>query len=146
VRSGPAIMAILAAGVALLFRSATTGALVDSWLDVGPENSAPSSSTCRSRPPDAYADRADSPCSRPPCNFFPGLRAKYPQSASLVGPRLCRGFAWLPVLGGWQLRPMRPAGPVAGLGFGILAVLWVRLRHLAPGAPLCSANSRSIAC
>jgi hypothetical protein len=59
-----------------------------------------------------------------PFQFFPGLRAKYPQVHRWSG-RVYVTACVLAGTGGLAASPSASGGPVAGLGFGILAVLWI---------------------
>src|SRR5258708_20486687 len=83
VRSGLAIMAVLAAGVAL-YSLRYYGALVDSWLDVDPNIRA----AIEHVPIQALTHMliAHVALLLGPFQFFPGLRAKYPQPHLWSGP------------------------------------------------------------
>ncbi|HXQ06166.1 MAG TPA: DUF2306 domain-containing protein [Bradyrhizobium sp.] len=59
-----------------------------------------------------------------PFQFFPRLRAKYPQAHRGSG-RVYVVACVVAGTGGLATSPSASGGPVAGLGFGILAVLWV---------------------
>jgi uncharacterized membrane protein len=121
VRSGLAIMAILAAGVAL-YSLRYYGALVDGWLDVDPKIRA----VIEHVPVQALTHMLIAPMALllGPFQFFPGLRAKYPQAHRWSG-RVYVTACVVAGIGGLATSPYASGGPVAGLGFGILAVLWV---------------------
>jgi hypothetical protein len=121
VRSGLAIMAILAAGVAL-YSLHYYGALVDSWLDVDPKIRA----VIEHVPIQALTHMLIAPMALllGPFQFFPGLRAKYPQAHRWSG-RVYVAACVVAGTGGLATSPYASGGPVAGLGFGILAVLWL---------------------
>ena len=121
VRSGLAIMAILAAGVAL-YSLRYYGALDDSWLDVDPKIRA----VIEHVPVQALTHMLIAPMALllGPFQFFPGIRAKYPQAHRWSG-RLYVTACVVAGTGGLAASPSASGGPVAGLGFGILAVLWV---------------------
>ena len=87
-RSALAIMALLAASVAI-YSLRLYGVLANNWLD-GPGNSR---GHCTRADPGAgaYADRADSPISRPIPVLY-GTARKISASTSMVGSRLCRGL------------------------------------------------------
>jgi hypothetical protein len=59
-----------------------------------------------------------------PFQFFPGLRAKYPQAHRWSG-RVYVAACVVAGTGGLAASPYASGGPIAGLGFGTLAVLWV---------------------
>ena len=121
VRSGLAIMAILAAGVAL-YSLRYYGTLVDSWLDVDPKIRA----VIEHVPIQALTHMLIAPMALllGPFQFFPGLRAKYPQAHRWSG-RVYVAACVVAGTGGLATSPYASGGPVAGLGFGILAVLWL---------------------
>jgi hypothetical protein len=121
VRSGYGIMAVLAAGVAL-YSLRYYGALVDSWLDVDPKIRA----VIVQVPIQALTHMLIAPVALllGPFQFFPGLRAKYPQVHRWSG-RVYVTACVLAGTGGLAASPSASGGPVAGLGFGILAVLWI---------------------
>jgi Predicted membrane protein (DUF2306) len=59
-----------------------------------------------------------------PTQFFPGLRAKYPQAHRWCG----RAYVLACVVAGagaLATAPFASGGPIAGLGFAVLAALWV---------------------
>ena len=121
VPSARAIMAILAVGVAL-YSLRYYGVLADSWLEVDPKIRA----VIAHVPIQALTHMLIAPIALllGPFQFFPGLRAKYPQAHRWSG----RAYVTACVLagtGGLAASPYASGGPVAGLGFGILAVLWV---------------------
>jgi uncharacterized membrane protein len=121
VRSGLAIMAILAAGVAL-YSLRYYGALVDSWLDVDPKIRA----VIEHVPIQTLTHMLIAPMALllGPFQFFPGLRAKYPQAHRWSG-RVYVAACVVAGTAGLATSPYASGGPVAGLGFGILAVLWL---------------------
>jgi hypothetical protein len=59
-----------------------------------------------------------------PTQFFPGLRAKYPQAHRWCG----RAYVLACVVAGagaLATAPFASGGPIAGLGFAVLAALWI---------------------
>ena len=120
-RSGLAIMAFLAAGVAL-YSLRYYGALTDSWLDVDPNIRA----VITQVPIQALTHMLIAPVALllGPFQFFPGLRAKYSKVHRWSG-RVYVAACVIAGLGGLATSPSASGGPVAGFGFGILAVLWV---------------------
>ena len=120
-RSGLAIMAILAAGVAL-YSLRYYGALHDSWLDVDPKIH----TVIEHVPVQALTHMLIAPMALllGPFQFFPGLRAKYPQAHRCSG-RVYVAACVVAGTGGLATSLDASGGPVAGLGFGILAVLWL---------------------
>src|ERR1700736_6441870 len=121
VRSGFGIMAFLAAGVAL-YSLRYYGVLADSWLDVDPKIRA----VIAQVPVQALTHMLIAPIALVlgPFQFFPGLRAKYPQAHRWSG-RVYVTACVVAGTGGLATAPYASGGPVAGLGFGVLAVLWV---------------------
>jgi hypothetical protein len=121
VRSGYGIMAILAAGVAF-YSLRYYGVLADSWLDVDPKIRG----VIAQVPVRALTHMLIAPIALVlgPLQFFPGLRAKYPQAHRWSG-RVYVTACVVAGTGGLATSPYASGGPVAGLGFGILAVLWV---------------------
>jgi hypothetical protein len=59
-----------------------------------------------------------------PFQFYPKLRAKYPQAHRWSG-RVYATACVIAGIAGLAASPYASGGPVAGLGFGILAVLWI---------------------
>jgi uncharacterized membrane protein len=120
-RSGLAIMAFLAAGVAL-YSLRYYGALTDSWLDVDPNIRA----VITQVPIQALTHMLIAPVALllGPFQFFSRLRAKYPKIHRWSG-RVYVAACVIAGIGGLATAPSASGGPVAGLGFGILAVLWV---------------------
>jgi hypothetical protein len=120
-RSGLAIMAVLAAGVAL-YSLRYYGALTDSWLDVDPNIRA----VITQVPIQALTHMLIAPVALllGPFQFFPGLRANYRQAHRWSG-RVYVAACVVAGIGGLATAPSASGGPVAGLGFGILAVLWI---------------------
>ena len=121
VRSGYGIMALLAAGVAL-YSLRYYGALTDSWLDVDPKIR----TVIMQVPVQALTHMLIAPVALllGPFQFFPWLRAKYPQVHRWSG-RVYVTACVVAGTGALATSPSASGGPVAGLGFGILAVLWV---------------------
>jgi uncharacterized membrane protein len=120
-RSGLAIMALLAAGVAL-YSLRYYGALGDRWLDVDPKIHA----VITQVPARALTHMLIAPVALllGPFQFFSRLRAKYPKVHRGSG-RVYVAACVIAGIGGLATAPSASGGPVAGLGFGILAVLWV---------------------
>jgi len=120
-RSGLVMMAILAAAVAL-YSLRYYGALVDGWLDVDLKIRA----IIEHVPIQALTHMLIAPVALllGPFQFFPRLRAKYPQAHRWSG-RVYVAACVVAGTGGLATSPSASGGPVAGLGFGILAVLWV---------------------
>jgi hypothetical protein len=120
-RSGLAMMAVLAAGVAL-YSLRYYGALTDSWLDVDSNIRA----VITQVPIQALTHMLIAPVALllGPFQFVPGLRANYPQAHRWSG-RVYVAACVVAGIGGLATAPSASGGPVAGLGFGILAVLWV---------------------
>ncbi len=120
-RSGLVMMAILAAAVAL-YSLRYYGALVDGWLDVDLKIRA----IIEHVPIQALTHMLIAPVALllGPFQFFPRLRAKYPQAHRWSG-RVYVVACVVAGTGGLATSPSASGGPVAGLGFGILAVLWV---------------------
>jgi Predicted membrane protein (DUF2306) len=120
-RSGLAIMALLAACVAL-YSLRYYGALGDRWLDVDPKIHA----VITQVPIQALTHMLIAPVALllGPFQFSPRLRGKYPQAHRWSG-RVYVAACVVAGVGGLATSPSASGGPVAGLGFGILAVLWV---------------------
>lgn len=120
-RPGLAIMALLAAGVAL-YSLRYYGALTDRWLDVDPKIHA----VITQVPVRALTHMLIAPVALllGPFQFFSRLRAKYPKVHRGSG-RVYVAACVIAGIGGLATAPSASGGPVAGLGFGILAVLWV---------------------
>jgi uncharacterized membrane protein len=120
-RPGLAIMALLAAGVAL-YSLRYYGALADRWLDVDPKMHA----VITQVPVQALTHMLIAPVALllGPFQFFSRLRAKYPKIHRWSG-RVYVAACVIAGIGGLATAFSASGGPVAGLGFGILAVLWV---------------------
>ncbi len=120
-RSGLAIMAFLAAGVAF-YSLRYYGALTDSWFDVDTDIHA----VIMQVPVRALTHMLIAPVALllGPFQFFPGLRSKYPKVHRWSGSVYVAACV-VAGIGGLATSPSASGGPVAGLGFGILAVLWV---------------------
>src|ERR1700687_2015692 len=121
VRSGFGIMAFLAAGVAL-YSLRYYGVLADGWLDIDPKMRA----VITQVPIQALTHMLIAPGALVlgPSQFLPGPRAKYPQVQRWSG-RLYVTACVVAGTGGLAASPYASGGSVAGLGFGLLAVLWV---------------------
>ena len=119
VRSGAVIMAVLAIAVAL-YSLRYYGALVNTWLDVDPMLRA----VIQQVPMQALTHMLIAPVALllGPFQFFPALRAKYPQAHRWSG-RVYIAACVIAGTGALATTPYASGGPVAGLGFGILAVL-----------------------
>lgn len=120
-RSAPAIMALLAASVAL-YSLRLYGVLADDWLDVDLGIRA----VIARVPIQALAHMLIAPIALflGPFQFSPALRAKYPQAHRWSG-RVYVAACAAAGTAALAASPYASGGPVAGLGFGILAVLWV---------------------
>src|ERR1700676_2166907 len=118
-RSGLAIMAILAAGVAL-YSLRYYGVIVDSWLDVDPKIRA----VVTHVPIQALTHMLIAPVALllGPLQFFPGLRAKYSKVHRWSG-RVYVAACVIARLGGLATSPSASGGPVAGFGLAIVGVL-----------------------
>src|ERR1700692_233104 len=140
-RSGLAIMAFLAAGVAL-YSLRYYAALTDSWPDVDPNIRA----VITQVPIQALTHMLIAPVALllGPFQFFPGLRAKYSKVHRWSG-RVYVAACVIAGLGGLATSPSASGGRVAGFGFAFWRCCG-SLRRLAPGAPPWRANSRCIAC
>ncbi|MGG6897916.1 DUF2306 domain-containing protein [Rhizobium sp. BR 315] len=116
-----AIMILLATGVAL-YSLRYYGVLVDRWLDVDPKIR----TVIAHVPIQALMHMLIAPIALllGPFQFIPGLRAKYPQAHRWSG-RVYVTACVVAGTGGLAASPYASGGPVAGLGFGILAVLWL---------------------
>lgn len=121
VPSARAIMAVLALGAAL-YSLRYYGVLAGSWLDIDPKIRA----VIAHVPIQALTHMLIAPIALllGPFQFFPELRAKYPQAHRWSG-RVYVAACVVAGTGGLAASPYASGGPVAGLGFGILAVLWV---------------------
>ncbi len=120
VRIGLAIMTVLAAGVAL-YSLRYYGALTHHWLAVDPKIRA----VIEGVPLQALTHMLIAPIALAlgPLQFLPGLRARYPQAHRWSG-RVYVAACAVAGTGALATAPFASGGPVAGLGFGILAVLW----------------------
>jgi uncharacterized membrane protein len=120
-RPGLAIMAMLAAGVAF-YSLRYYGALADHWLDVDPKIHA----VITQVPIQALTHMLIAPVALllGPFQFLSRLRAKYPKIHRWSG-RVYVAACVIAGIGGLATAFSASGGPVAGLGFGILAVLWV---------------------
>jgi hypothetical protein len=118
---GLAAMGVLATGIAL-YSLRYYGALADVWIDIDPQLRA----VIAAVPIRALAHMLVGPVALllGPLQFLPGLRAAYPQAHRWTGrvyvlACLVSGTAAL------ATAPFASGGPVAGLGYGILAALWI---------------------
>jgi uncharacterized membrane protein len=120
-RSALAIMALLAAGVAF-YSLRYYGTLADRWLDVDPKIHA----VITEVPVQALTHMLIAPVALVlgPFQFLSRLRAKYPKIHRWSG-RVYVAACVTAGIGGLGTAFSASGGPVAGLGFGILAVLWV---------------------
>jgi len=59
-----------------------------------------------------------------PFQFFPRLRARYPRAHRISG-RIYVAACLVAGVGGLATAPYASGGPVAGLGFGLLAISWI---------------------
>jgi hypothetical protein len=120
-RFGGATMGLLAAAVAI-YSLRYYGVLVHTWLDVDSGLRA----VIMQVPIQALAHVLIAPVALVlgPLQFLPGLRATYPQVHRWSGRAyvLAAGVAGI---GALATAPFASGGPIAGLGFGILAVLWI---------------------
>ena len=114
-------MALLAAGVAL-YSLRLYGVLADNWLDVDPGIRA----VIARVPVQALTHMLIAPIALflGPFQFSAGLRAKYPQAHRWSGRVYVTACAAAGIAA-LAASPYASGGPVAGLGFGMLAVLWV---------------------
>jgi uncharacterized membrane protein len=120
-RIGLAVMAALAVGVALYsFRFAAV--LFDAWpgVDAGIRGA------IMRAPVQALTHMLVALIALlvGPFQFFPRLRANHPQIHRVTG-RVYVAACVIAGLGGLATAPYASGGPVAGLGFGILATLWL---------------------
>lgn len=120
-RFGLAVMALLSAAVAL-YSLRFYGVLVGTWLAVDPKIHA----VIADVPIQALTHMLIAPAALllGPFQFLPGLRARHPQVHRWSG-RVYVAACVVAGLGALATTPFASGGPVAGLGFGILAVLWV---------------------
>lgn len=114
-------MALLAAGVAV-YSLRFYGVLADTWLGVDPGIRA----VIARVPVQALAHMLIAPIALflGPFQFFGRLRARYPRAHRWSGRVYVTACAAAGIAG-LATSPYASGGPVAGLGFGILAVLWV---------------------
>jgi Predicted membrane protein (DUF2306) len=121
------LMTLLAGGVAL-YSLRFYGILADSWLGVDPGIRA----VIERVPIQAMAHMLIAPIALflGPFQFFPKLRTRYPEAHRWSG-RVYVGACIVAGLGGLAASPYASGGPVAGVGFGILAILWIATTILA---------------
>jgi uncharacterized membrane protein len=120
-KSAFAIMALLAVSVAL-YSLRFYGVLAGNWLDIDPGIR----EVMARVPVQALTHMLIAPIALllGPFQFYPKLRAKYPQAHRWSG-RVYVTACVVAGIAGLAASPYASGGPVAGLGFGILAVLWV---------------------
>ncbi len=120
-RLGRGVMAVLAVGVALFsFRFA--GVFVDLWPQIDPGIRR----VIEQVPVQALTHMLIAPIALllGPFQFFPGLRAAYPRAHRLSG-RVYVAACTIAGFGALATVPHASGGPVAGLGFAVLATLWI---------------------
>jgi uncharacterized membrane protein len=117
-KSAFAIMALLAISVAL-YSLRFYGVLAGNWLDIDPGIR----EVIARVPVQALTHMLIAPIALL-LGFYPKLRAKYPQAHRWSG-RVYVTACVVAGIAGLAASPYASGGPVAGLGFGILAVLWV---------------------
>jgi uncharacterized membrane protein len=120
-KSAFAIMALLAIGVAL-YSLRFYGVPSGNWLDIDPGIRG----VIDRVPWQALTHMLIAPIALllGPFQFFPKLRAKYPKAHQWSG-RIYVAACVIAGIAGLATSPYASGGPVAGLGFGILAVLGV---------------------
>jgi hypothetical protein len=116
-----AIMALLATSVAI-YSLRFYGVLADDWLGVDPGIR----EVIERVPVQALTHVLIAPIALflGPFQFYPKLRAKYPLAHRWSG-RVYVTACVVAGIAGLAASPYASGGPIAGLGFGILAVLWV---------------------
>jgi uncharacterized membrane protein len=120
-KSAFAIMALLAVSVAL-YSLRFYGVLAGNWLDIDPGIR----EVIARVPVQALTHMLIAPIALllGPFQFYPKLRVKYPRAHRWSG-RVYVAACMVAGIAGLAASPYASGGPVAGLGFGILAVLWV---------------------
>lgn len=120
-RLGLVVMAASAVAVAL-FSLRFAGVLVDTWPAIDPGIAG----VIGQVPVRALSHMLVAPIALllGPFQFFPGMRARHPGVHRLAG-RVYVAACVVAGLSGLATTPYASGGPVAGLGFGILAVLWI---------------------
>jgi len=120
-RSAFVFMALLAVGVAV-YSLRFCGVLADNWLDVDRGIRA----VIVRVPVQSLAHMLIAPIALllGPLQFSAGLRAHYPRAHRWSG-RVYVTACTVAGIAGLATSPYASGGPIAGLGFGILAVLWV---------------------
>jgi hypothetical protein len=120
-RFGPAIMAAMAVPVAL-YSLRLYGVLVGTWFQVDQAIHA----VITRVPIQALTHMLIGPIALllGPFQFFPGLRTTYPHIHRWSG-RVYVAACLIAGTGALVTTPYASGGPVAGLGFGILALLWI---------------------
>jgi uncharacterized membrane protein len=120
-RLGFAIMGLLAASVAV-YSLRFYGVLNGNWLGVDPGIR----EVIARAPIQALAHMLIAPIALilGPFQFYSGLRARHPQAHRWSG-RVYVAACTAAGIAGLATSPYASGGPVAGLGFGILAILWV---------------------
>jgi hypothetical protein len=141
-KSAFAIMTLLAVSVAL-YSLRFYGVPAGNWLDIDPGIRG----VIGRVPVQALVHMLVAPIALllGPLQFYPKLRAKYPKSHRWSG-RVYVTACVVAGIAGLATSPYASGGPVAGLGFGILAVLWVGTPRSARGVQPCSAGFPYIAC
>jgi hypothetical protein len=120
-RSGLVLMAVMTIGVAL-YSLRFYGVLVGTWFQVDRGIHA----VITRVPIQALTHMLIAPIALllGPFQFFPGLRTRHPHIHRLSG-RVYVAACVIAGTGALATAPYASGGPVAGLGFGILAVLWI---------------------
>jgi uncharacterized membrane protein len=120
-KSAFAIMTLLAVSVAL-YSLRFYGVPAGNWLDIDPGIRG----VIGRVPVQALVHMLVAPIALllGPLQFYPKLRAKYPKAHRWSG-RVYVTACVVAGIAGLATSPYASGGPVAGLGFGILAVLWV---------------------
>jgi len=120
-RLGLVVMAVSAVAVAL-FSFRFVGVLVDMWPGIDPGIRG----VIERAPVQALGHMLVAPVALllGPFQFFPGLRARYPRAHRISG-RVYVAACLIAGVAALATAPYAAGGPVAGLGFGILAVLWI---------------------
>ena len=125
-------MAFLSVGVALYsFRFA--GVLWNIWPLIGPEIAG----VVKSVPFQALTHMLIAPIALlvGPFQFWAGLRSRQPALHRFIG-RTYVAACTIAGIAGLATAPFASGGPIAGLGFGILAILWVSTTLIAVNAAM----------
>lgn len=120
-RLGRLVMAVLAVGVAL-FSLRFWGVFAGHWFNIDPGIRALIERT----PVQALTHMLVAPIALAvgPFQFFPGLRARHLQLHRLTG-RIYVAACLVAGLGGLATALDASGGPIAGFGFGLLAICWL---------------------